>query len=85
MASVSLNYSGDEQANEVLLYSLESGLPASAVRSRKTPSGMTMITSRLTDYKDSDGIKLANKIVQHIEAKDTPCEIRIDSFEINAT
>ena len=73
----------EKQPDEVF-YSIATGLPAKTITSRTTPSGATKIISRVSDYKDFDGIKIATEIVQLIEAFDTTYMIHIDSVDINA-
>ena len=67
-----------------VFYSVASGLPIKTITSRVTPAGATVINSRVSDYKEYKGIKLATKIVQHIEAFDVTYEIQIESVEINS-
>lgn len=58
---------GDERADQVF-YSVATGLPVKTIVTRPTPAGTSVIESRVSQYKEFEGIKLATKVVQSIVA-----------------
>lgn len=77
-----LQRAGDKIPDQVF-YSIETGLPSKTVTTRPAANQAMAISSRVSDYKDFGGLKIATKISQHIEATDTLYEIQITSVEVN--